>query len=161
MSPGFSAVFDDYRGLPRSIYVIFVSRIVNSMGAFVWPFLAIYLTTNLGIGEAQAGLISTISIFVHIPGSILGGYLTDSIGRKNIIIASMGLSALMYVPCAFLSPSMTIPVLLILSSFFMGASDPAASAMVADLTEPKNRKASFSLIYLGINIGFSLGPLIA
>ena len=33
--------------------------------------------------------------------------------------------------------------------------------MMADLTNTKNRKAAYSLLYLGINIGFSLGPLIA
>ncbi|HOP09164.1 MAG TPA: MFS transporter [Candidatus Methanofastidiosa archaeon] len=150
-----------YKGLPRSIYVLFLSRIVNSMGAFVRPFLTIFLTTNMGIGESLAGLIVTMAIIVYIPGSMMGGFMADRMGRKNIYICFMSAAALCFIPCAFLGNSMTIPALLILSSFFNAAAEPASSSMVADLTNPSNRKASFSLLYLGINIGFSVGPLIA
>lgn len=150
-----------YHGLPRSIYVLFFARIVNTMGAFVRPFLAIFLTTNMGIGESLAGLIVTMAIIVYIPGSMLGGFLADRTGRKKVFIYFFGAAALCYVPCAFLGNSMMIPALLILSSFFNAAAEPANSSMVADLTNPSNRKASFSLLYLGINIGFSIGPLIA
>ena len=44
-----------YRGLPKPIYWIFLARLVNTMGAFVHPFLAIYLTETLGYSTAQAG----------------------------------------------------------------------------------------------------------
>ena len=54
-----------------------------------------------------------------------------------------------------------IPRLLILSAFFLGGAQPAGTAMTADLTNPSNRKAAFSLLYLGNNIGFAVGPLIA
>jgi len=150
-----------YVGLPRSIYVLFFARMVNTIGAFVRPFLAIFLTTNLGLNEAYAGFIVTLAIIVYIPGSMLGGFLADSIGRKNIIILFGAAAACSYIPCAFVGNSMIIPGLLILSAFFNSAAEPASSSMVADLTNPGNRKASFSLLYLGINIGFSIGPLIA
>ena len=73
MSPSYPKALDYYRGLPREIYVLFVSRIINSMGAFVRPFLTIFLTSNLGFSEAQTGLITTIAIFLYVPGSMLGG----------------------------------------------------------------------------------------
>jgi len=150
-----------YRGLPSSIYVLFLSRIVNTMGAFVRPFLTIFLTTNLGIGESLTGLIVTLAIVVYVPGSVVGGFLADRIGRKNVFIYFFAAAAMCFIPCAFLGDSMLIPALLILSSFFNAAAEPANSSMVADLTNPSNRKAAFSLLYLGINIGFSVGPLIA
>ena len=33
--------------------------------------------------------------------------------------------------------------------------------MISDMTRPEERKAAFSLLYLGYNIGFSVGPMIA
>jgi len=51
--------------------------------------------------------------------------------------------------------------LLILSAFFHGAAQPASTTMTTDLTNPNNRKAAFSILYLGNNIGFAVGPLIA
>jgi MFS family permease len=154
-------VFKTYSGLPKSIYVIFFARIINSMGSFVHPFLTLFLTKNLGLGIETVGLFLMMAAFSSVPGSLIGGKLADHIGRKKIIIIFQGLAALCLIPCAFLGKSIIIPYLLILSSFFGGAAQPPNSAMLADLTNTKNRKAAYSLLYLGINVGFSLGPLIA
>lgn len=151
----------NYIGLPKSIYVLFFARIINSMGAFVFPFLTMFLTENLGLGEKQSGLIVFISAMSFVPGSIIGGILSDNMGRKKILIIFQSLAAICFIPCAFLGNSMVIPVLLILAGVFGGAAQPANSAMVADLTNSNNRKNAFSLLYLGINIGFAFGPLIA
>lgn len=154
-------IFKTYSGLPRSIYVVFFARIINSMGSFVHPFLTLFLTKSMGLKTETVGLFLMMSALSSIPGSLIGGKLSDHIGRKKIIIIFQGLAALCLIPCAFLGKSIIIPYLLILSSFFGGAAQPANSAMMADLTNTKNRKAAYSLLYLGINIGFSLGPLIA
>ncbi len=161
MRPAYPKALDYYRGLPRAIYVLFVSRIINSMGAFVRPFLTIFLSTNLGFSEAQTGLITTLAIFLYVPGSMIGGYLAHISGRKTTLIMSRALAASCYLPCAFLGNSLLVPVFLIASSFISGIGDPASNCMVADLTTESNRKQSFSLLYLGINMGFSLGPTIA
>ena len=39
-------------------------------------------------------------------------------------------------------------------------STPAYDALNADLTNESNRKSSYSLLYMGVNIGFSIGPII-
>lgn len=156
-----SNVLKTYSGLPKSIYVIFFARIINSMGSFVHPFLTLFLTKNLGLGTETVGFFLMMAATASVPGSLIGGKLADHVGRKKIIIVFQSLAALCLIPCAFLSKSITIPYLLILSSFFGGAAQPPNSAMMADLTNIKNRKAAYSLLYLGINIGFSLGPLIA
>ncbi len=45
--------------------------------------------------------------------------------------------------------------------FFDGAVDPAREALKTDVTTIENRQVSFSLIYLGHNLGYSIGPVIA
>lgn len=47
------------------------------------------------------------------------------------------------------------------AQFFNGAVQPANAAMMADLTNRKNRQQAFSFLYLGVNIGVAVGPLIA
>ncbi|MDA8440958.1 MAG: hypothetical protein M0Z55_01085 [Peptococcaceae bacterium] len=74
-----------YRGLPPSIYVIFISRIVNSLGNFVFPFLTLFLTQKLGMGEAQTGFFVMLAATVALPGLMLGGKLADHLGRKKIL----------------------------------------------------------------------------
>lgn len=48
-------LFKVYRGLPTAVYAIFLARIVNSLGSFVYPFLTLFLTTKLGMSEAEPG----------------------------------------------------------------------------------------------------------
>jgi len=150
-----------YSKLPKSIYVLFFARMVNSMGAFVYPFLTIYLTKTLSLDEGKAGFIVMLAVTAHLPGLMVGGKLADWLGRKKILLLFQSLAAICLIPCAFLNNQFLIPRLLILSAFFLGAAQPASTAMTTDLTNPNNRKAAFSLLYLGSNIGFAVGPLIA
>ncbi len=154
-----------YFGLPRSVYVIFFARVVNSMGNFVHPFMTLLLTTKGGMGEQAVGLFLLMGSVVQVPGSLFGGKLTDKMGRKNIMIIFMGLAALCLIPCAFLIDSAEgfrfIPWLLILSAFFGSIAWPASGAMMNDLTLPENRQAAFSLLYMGMNAGAAIGSLIA
>ncbi|MDI6870868.1 MAG: MFS transporter [Bacillota bacterium] len=152
---------EPYRGLPRSIYVLFFANIVNSLGSFVWPFLTLYLTERLGMSKHGAGQIVTLSALAYVPGSLFGGKIADHLGRKRVFVVSRLLGALALVPCAFLGVSPLIPWLLIATSLLSAAVDPALSAMVADLTTRRNRQGAFSLLYLGHNIGFAVGPILA
>jgi len=154
-------MLNHYTKLPKSIYILFFARMVNSMGAFVYPFLTIYLTKTLSMDEGEAGFIVMLAITAHVPGLIVGGRLADWLGRKKILLLFQCLAAICLIPCAFLNNPFFIPRLLILSAFFLGAAQPASAAMTTDLTNPGNRKAAFSLLYLGNNIGFAVGPLIA
>jgi len=138
-------MLNHYTKLPKSIYILFFARMVNSMGAFVYPFLTIYLTKTLLMDEGEAGFIVMLAVTAHLPGLIVGGRLADWLGRKKILLLFQCLAAICLIPCAF----------------FLGAAQPASAAMTTDLTNPGNRKAAFSLLYLGNNIGFAVGPLIA
>lgn len=152
---------DIYGGLPRSIYILSIVRVVNAMGNFVYPFLTLFLTEHIGLSKRAAGTYFMISALAQATGSLIGGKLTDHFGRKKLFIIFQGLAACCFAPCAFLGNSTLIPILLVTSGFFMSAAQPANSAMITDLTNKTNRKSAFSLLYLGINVGFSVGPMIA
>lgn len=154
-------LFSSYSGLSRGIYILFFARIINCLGNFVTPFLAMYLTKNLGMDEQRTGLFIMVSLSAAVPGMLVGGTLADRFGRKNIIAMSLFLSACCYIACAFLGSSPAVPWLLILWSFLASAMHPAMNAMIADLTAPSERTSAYSLQYLGINIGMAVGPIVA
>lgn len=152
---------EPYRELPKSVYVLFFANIVNSLGNFVWPFLTLYLTGKLGFSKAEAGFYVTLSALAFVPGSLLGGKLADHLGRKRVFTVSRTLGALALIPCAFLGASRLVPWLLITAALLSGATDPAIYAAVADLTTRRTRQGAYSLLYLGHNIGFAVGPMLA
>ncbi len=151
----------EYMGLDRSIYVLFAARIVNRMGDFVQLFLVLFLTTRLGFDEAAAGRFIMMTGIMNGFGILLGGYLSDRINRKVVLVFCQTVLAVSYLICGFLPISMTVPWLIFFSSAFRGATWPVTNAMVTDLTEGLERKRAFSLLYLGTNIGVAVGPIIA
>ncbi len=150
-----------YKGLPVPVYVLFFSRIVNRMGDFVRFFLTLYLTGFLGMDEKSAGFIITLSGLASMAGNIAGGKLTDHAGRKKVMLGAQVCSAAFIGFCGFIPDSALLPWLLIVSQFFCGAVRPVSSSMVMDLTVAEQRQKAISLLYLGINIGVAVGPLIA
>lgn len=153
--------FSIYRGLPRSIYTMFFATVVNGIGIFVFPFLTLFLTKKMGMGERAAGDFLLLASLTYIPGTLMGGKLADRFGRKKVMLVSQAMTGLLFVPCGFLGVSSLVPWLILVSLFFDGVTDPARVAMQMDVTNPQNRQASFSLLYLGHNLGFAFGPLIA
>ena len=150
-----------YRGLPAGVYVLALANVVNNLGSFVWPLVALLLTDRLGLGNAETGLFVTLMTVATAPGALLGGKLADHLGRKKVFLASRTLGAFAFIPCAFLGTSSAIPWLLVANAVLSSASWPCLDAMVTDLTRREERGAAFSLQYLGLNIGFAIGPMIA
>lgn len=154
------SLISPYRGLPREIYIIFLSRFINCIGSFVQPLLVLILTQKIGFTAGQAGMYLTILSISTIPSLIIAGKLTDSLGRKKFILIFESLGAITIMICGLFKPSIVLAYMLILSSNFFTMAGPAHDALVADLTNPKNRKASYSLLYMGLNLGFAVGPII-
>ena len=48
------AMFAIYRGLPAPVYILFLATVINGIGIFVFPFMTLFLTKNLGMSEADA-----------------------------------------------------------------------------------------------------------
>jgi len=153
--------FSPYLKLPRPVYILFFARIINGIGSFVYPLLAILLTLKLGFAEDAAGRITTVAVAVGGIGLLIGGKLSDKFGRKKILIIASLLGASCFIVCAFLGTSQIIPYFLIAGNFFSLMQFPAITAMVTDKTTRVNRQNAFSLLYLGTNIGIAIGPLMA
>lgn len=154
-------LFSSYYGLPKSVFALFIVRIINCFGSFVYPFLTMFLTIKLGYSEEKAGFFVTAVVIAGSIGLLSGGKLADRFGRKKIFVILSTASALSFVACAFLDKSTAIPWLIIISNLFLGGVLPCINAMLTDMADPEKRKAAFSLIYLGTNIGVAIGPIVA
>lgn len=157
----FNSIFSIYSGFPRTIYILFICRLINAMGYFVFPFLTLFLTRNLSLSADKVGLYLMCVEIGRIIGALFGGRFTDIFGRKRTLISFQFAIAVFLFPCAFLGDSLIIPNLLTIAAFFNGATRPVYDAIMVDLSTPKNRKEIFSFIYLGLNLGFGIGSLVA
>lgn len=131
------------------------------MGDFVAPFLTLLLTRRLGYSEARAGVWVTVTVISGLLGILAAGRISDSYGRKPVLAAGMGISAVLIAAGGFFPQNPLIIYFLVLMSFFQGMVRPAIAALIADLTCPEERKDAYALNYLGINVGVALGLTLA
>lgn len=149
-----------YKNMPMGVYIIFFASIINNLGNFVAPFLTMFLTYSIGMNVEVVGIIVAVNSFVGLLASAHGGKLIDVVGRKKIFIIFRTASAAALILCVLTRNPIILTGLLILSNFLGGYSLPVYSTIITDITEGEQRNTAFSLQYMALNIGFSVGPLL-
>ena len=155
-----TTLLQDLRSLPGQYWILFSGTLVNRFGNFVMPFLVIYLTMHGHDGRTIGFTIGAYGAGGLCAG-ILGGYLSDRIGRKpTMLISCAGAAAFMLL----LSQADSVFALLV-TTFMTGLSSgiygPAAGALIADLIPPELRVRAFSCQRWAINVGFAAGMAVA
>jgi len=153
-------IFDQYRGLSKDIYILFIGRVVSALGTFIWPMMTLILSVKFGYDSSTIASILVVGSFVNVAASLLGGKLADKVGKKKIILLSNYLMVSCYFLNAFLPLGIHTIFLFYLSAFFGNLQNPASEALIADKSSSKDREKAYSLSYLGWNLGFILGPSI-
>src|SRR5215831_7673685 len=77
---------------PRTLWILFAGVFVNRFGSFVSVFLILYMISR-GYTLAQAGAAVSVYGIGSLGASVLGGYCTDRLGRRNTLLFSMFSSA--------------------------------------------------------------------
>lgn len=148
------------KALPRSAWILFAGTFINRFGAFVVPFLALYMTRQ-GFTTAQAGMAIAAYGVGHFLASFVGGHLADTFGRRKTIVLSMFSNAVMLM---LLSQARSLEALVGVT-FLVGLCAeiyrPASSALLADLLPAGQRVVAFSAYRWALNAGWALGPATA
>lgn len=144
--------------LPRGIWVLGATMLVNRMGTMVLPFLLLYLTESLGFEAGRAALILTCYGFGSIVAAPLAGRLADRVGSLAIMRASLVLTAgVLFVFPRFSSYALVLACA-VAFAVVSEAYRPASMALVTELVPTHHRKAAYSVSRLAINLGMSVGP---
>ena len=147
-----------YSGLPASVWMLAFVLFVNRSGAMVLPFLTLYLTSQLAMSDASAGLMISIYGLGSILGSYLGGRASQTFGAVRLQTVCMFLSVPGFLIIPIWSTFLPIALSLFALSVVSEAVRPASAAAVTKLTTAENRIRSFALHRLAANLGLSFGP---
>lgn len=158
MSLGF---IKQYFGLPGRIYVLFLARIIAAMGSFVYSFLTLFMSNQLGYSDIKISRYLMLMMIITFPAVLMGGKVADKFSRKKTYVTLMGTGETLFLISGFLIDRPYVLVFIFSGVFFVNAASPVISAMMMDYTKPENRQESMSLVYLGFNFGYAIGPMIA
>src|SRR6188472_2912815 len=130
-----------YREFPRQFWtVVLVSFIDKVGGTLVFPFFALYVTRKFNVGMTQAGIVLGIISFSSFVGGIIGGALTDRLGRRKPILFGLVFSALSSLTLGFANNFQMLYPLAVLIGLLSDVGGPAHGAMIADILPERQRQ---------------------
>ncbi|HWC73935.1 MAG TPA: MFS transporter [Gemmatimonadales bacterium] len=139
--------------------VIFFTVLIDLIGfGIVLPILPGY-AQRFGAGGFAYGVIIGVYSFMQFVATALLGKLSDRIGRRPVLLATMLINAVGYSLFAF-AGSYWVLFLSRVVSGFAGGNISAAQAYMADITTPAERSRGMGLVGAAFGIGFSFGPAI-
>ncbi|HML39187.1 MAG TPA: MFS transporter [Bellilinea sp.] len=149
------------REYPSQFWLVIGAMFIDRLGsALLFPFFTLFLTRKFGISMTQVGVIFGLYAISSFVGSMIGGALTDRLGRKVIILFGLVMSASVSLLMGVINDlNVFIPVVIIVGTFSEVAS-PAHQSLIADLLPEEKRTQGFGILRIVANLAVTIGPLI-
>lgn len=133
-----------------------------AMPAFGYWGLLSQLPPVLGQrGIEEPGLMVATMTGTSVFANILGGYISDKLGRRKIVLMVCAIGLGVTLPLAILVEGPAIYVVMVLSGLFFGPIVPIALTIPVELPEIGTKYAGSALgfVFMIGNLGSILGPL--
>jgi MFS family permease len=155
--------FSTFQRHDRRVHILVLCRGITALGfSVVFPFLSIYFYNVMKIPMATIGTVFFAAILSGAVAELIGGELADRFGRKIVMVSALSIRATVFllISLAVFKNVGFVPIagLIVLSSFSRGLFEPAALAMVSDVTTREKRQEAFAFLRIGINLGWAVGP---
>ncbi len=147
-------------GLPREVWALSAATLVNRMGTMALPFLALYLTRGLGHPPKAAALALGAYGVGSLIGTSYGGRLCDRIGAWRVMMGSLLLSGILLAALPLVERLELVLAVVFVWSVVGEGVRPASLSLVTALVRPDQRKQAFTLNWLAVNLGMSVGPVV-
>jgi MFS family permease len=152
-----------WRRIPSGVWALgFVSLLMDVSSEMIHALLPVYLVVGLGATALVVGIIEGIAEATAAITKIFSGALSDRIGRRKELAAlGYGLAAFTK-PIFPLAPSIGwLVAARFIDRVGKGIRGAPRDALVADISPPELRGASFGLRQALDTVGAFLGPLLA
>ena len=145
-------------GLPREVWLLFATNLINRAGMMVLPFLIVYLTRELHFTPGEAGLAFGLYGVGAILAGPFSGWLSDRIGALPIMRASLLLSGSVLLAFPLARTRSAVYATTLVWAACAELFRPASLAAITHVVESAQRKPAYALNRLAINLGMSIGP---
>ena len=146
------------RGLPREVWLVCASTLINRLGTMALPFLVLYLTEGRRWTPTEAGYGMLVYGAGALTAGPFSGRLADRLGHVQVLKASLWASGTLLLVLPFATTKPLLFALIFLWAGLTQAFWPSAMALLTGLAAPQQRKAVFALHRLSANLGMAVGP---
>lgn len=138
--------------LPRKFFMFVAASALFALGNSSDLFLLLYAHERFGYGLFGLILLWVALHVIKVASSVPGGMLSDRVGRRPAILTGWTLYALVYLGLAFAGEAWQLWALLGLYGIYIGLTEGAAKAMVADYTPSHQRGRAFGIFHASVGM---------
>ncbi len=138
--------------------VLLVTLVGSTAGSTMWSFLAIWAVEELE-AKSLLPLIFLVGALLSGASGYVGGYLSDRLGRRTVILFGQGV--MVFYPLVLLATTdarLTGAIVMAFAGAFGGLGGSVAQAMVADLVAPEKHAPAYASVRVAANFGVVMGP---
>lgn len=141
--------------LPRPVYWLSAAAFFASLATMAMKFLALFLATDLDYPVEAIGRVLMAYGLGAIIGAFGGGYVTDRLGSRAVLIASLLLLAPLFAAFVVASTAL-LPLVIFALGVLQAAFRPAYNGALMRLCSADEHTRSYSAYITTVNIGGSL-----
>lgn len=131
----------------RFLVIVALFTLSNSTDAFL-----IKRANDAGVAVAVIPLLWAALHLIKVLSSLIGGDLSDRLGRKRLIASGWLFYAAVYAGFAFVNSAGQAWALFLVYGIYFGLAEGAEKALVADLVLPEQRGTAYGLYNLAFSI---------
>ncbi len=156
-----SRIREVYRQYPSKFWVVAGASFVDVVGrTLIMPFFTLYVTQKFGVGMTQAGILLATFSVSGFAGNMIGGALTDRLGRRAMILFGLVFSAVSSIAMGLVTELRVFYMLAAVVGLLSDVAGPAHGAMIADLLPEEKRAEGFGMLRVVANMAWIIGPTI-
>jgi MFS family permease len=155
------ALRDLYHEFPNRFWIVVGVHFIDKIGAtLAFPFFALYITGRFNVGMTEAGILLGLLSLAGILGSVVGGGLTDRLGRRKLILFGLVASAVSALTFGAVNEFAWLFPVAALVGLFSEVGGPAHAAMIADILPKEQRQEGFGILRVVGNMAWLVGPTV-
>lgn len=148
--------------MSKPLIVIFAAIGLDAVGiGLIFPILPRLIedVTHVGNVAAYVGILTALYAAMQFAFAPVLGALSDRLGRRPVLLISLGGAAINYVLMA-IAPSLWLLIVGRAIAGLTSANVSVATAYITDISPENTRAARFGLFNAMFGVGFILGPVL-
>lgn len=150
-----------YGEYPKQFWTLILATFIDRLGgALLFPFFTLYITRKFGVSMTGVGVLFGLFATSSMVGGMLGGAISDRLGRKGMLIFGLVVSAMSSLVMGLVNSFELFFATTLFVGVFANMGGPAQQAMVADLLPEDKRAQGYGILRVVANLAVTIGPAI-
>ena len=131
----------------------FLAPISSISGGIMYFIVPLYVKDVLNLSLSETGILASLFPVTMGVGSIIGGFITDKMGRKFALYLFFGGSSIVFASLALGSDLFIFSIIYGAVGLLIGGYHAAICALIMDITNPKVAATEYSIMTSLFNVG--------